>query len=146
PAPSPPQAARVAAAAAPAAPTRNVLRLCMGFLLEIARLPPADAGEDARCPSAARRPGPTEQRCGVNQWNANVHIESAVKMETVLASHNSATFCKPLTGSSGGMDSRNSAGTADNEQRSHPSPGGHRGMDQPQRRPSMADVASRAGV
>src|SRR5699024_151864 len=93
PAPSPPQAARVTAAAVPAAPSRNILRMCMGFLLEIAvwglrsrdnalwhsAAPTTRSASDAVrgrglvARSAQSRGGPTptlllqSPRCGVNQ-------------------------------------------------------------------------------
>src|SRR5699024_12655111 len=67
PAPSPPQAARVTAAAVPAAPSRNILRLCMGFLLEIAVWGFADG--TTHCGSALhRRPGGLGLRSGAASW------------------------------------------------------------------------------
>src|SRR5690625_6183484 len=63
PAPSPPQAARVTAAAVPAAPSRNILRLCMGFLLEIAVWGFADG--TTHCGAALhRRPAALRLRSG----------------------------------------------------------------------------------
>src|SRR5690625_3221644 len=63
PAPSPPQAARVTAAAVPAAPSRNILRLCMVFLLEIAVWGLADG--TTHCASALHgRPAALLMRSG----------------------------------------------------------------------------------
>src|SRR5690625_7443973 len=69
PAHSPPQAARVTAAAVPAAPRRNILRLCMGFLLEIAGWGVADG--TTHCGYALhRRPGALRARPGDGgSWN-----------------------------------------------------------------------------